>query len=312
MAKQKKESKVMPEKVSQEVVEVADVRTPEIIAAEIKATVRTVRELALGGAIRIGQCLAEAKELVGHGSWLEYLSESVGFSERSAQNYMRIFKEYGTQVANPQLVADLSYTNALRLLTLPDEDQKEIVSGLESGEVSPEDVAQEIETYKARAQQLEDEKKRLEDENVELQAAYSGVSEKLDNVQKDIDRYKTEAQAVKADAKFKIQEEVDTQVAAAKKELEEKASSASQAELEELKKTLADAEARAAKAEKDKALAASEEKVLFKATCDDFQGKFHAAKAIADKVGTADPEMKGKMVGVLKTVLETLGKALEG
>src|SRR5262245_13433345 len=70
-----------------------------------------------------GEFLAEAKRRCGHGSWLPWLEANVTFSERTAQAYMRIAREWDALAANPQRVADLSYRDGLKLLAAPQEDQ---------------------------------------------------------------------------------------------------------------------------------------------------------------------------------------------
>jgi hypothetical protein len=57
--------------------------------------------------ILLGTKLAEAKKLVGHGNWCEWLAKSCpDISEKTAQNYMRLSKA--------QHVADLKTHNSLR------------------------------------------------------------------------------------------------------------------------------------------------------------------------------------------------------
>lgn len=65
--------------------------------------------------IEIGRRLTEAKAQLKHGEWLPWLREKVEFSETSAQNFMRIAREYG----NTHLVGDLGASKALVLLALP-------------------------------------------------------------------------------------------------------------------------------------------------------------------------------------------------
>lgn len=77
------------------------------------------REMA-GNAIDIGLRLIEAKEMLPHGEWLPWLTERVYFSERKAQNYMKIAREF----PNPQLVADLGIRKVLALLELPPSERE--------------------------------------------------------------------------------------------------------------------------------------------------------------------------------------------
>jgi hypothetical protein len=77
---------------------------------------------ALEYARRAGELLIEAKARVAHGEWLPWLKANFDFSEKTAQNYMRLAREWPKLVeANPQRVADLSCREALRLLAAPEE-----------------------------------------------------------------------------------------------------------------------------------------------------------------------------------------------
>ncbi len=75
--------------------------------------------------IEIGRRLEEAKLRVPHGQWGDWLKNEVQFSERTAQNFMRIAREY----PNPQTVAFLgnSMSKALALLTLPPEEREDFI-----------------------------------------------------------------------------------------------------------------------------------------------------------------------------------------
>lgn len=74
--------------------------------------------------IEIGKRLNEAKSQLSHGEWLDWLREKVEFSERTAQNFMRIAKEY----RNPHTIADLGTAKALALLALPDSEREQFAA----------------------------------------------------------------------------------------------------------------------------------------------------------------------------------------
>jgi len=95
-------------------------RDIETITGEILAAKRAGGEAIL----TIGNGLIEAKALLSHGEWLPWLEERVEFSEKAAQNFMRIARNY----SNPQALADLGATKALMLLALPEETRDEFIS----------------------------------------------------------------------------------------------------------------------------------------------------------------------------------------
>ena len=63
------------------------------LAADIRAAHAGVRASAIHAAeqaLRAGRLLIEARALVVHGAWAEWLQEHVGFSDRSARRYMQL------------------------------------------------------------------------------------------------------------------------------------------------------------------------------------------------------------------------------
>lgn len=95
---------------------VSEARDIETITSEILGLKKTAGEAILA----IGQRLIEAKSLLAHGEWLPWLTEQVEFSERSAQNFMRLAREW----SNPQTLADLGAAKALVLLALPEPERE--------------------------------------------------------------------------------------------------------------------------------------------------------------------------------------------
>lgn len=104
-------------------------RELEIIEGEILFFKRQ----AGGAIIEIGRRLNEAKSQLSHGEWLPWLRGKVDISERSAQNFMRLAREYPESA----IVADLGAVKALELLALsPSErgdflEEKHSVNGAE-------------------------------------------------------------------------------------------------------------------------------------------------------------------------------------
>lgn len=77
-----------------------------------------------GAIIEIGKRLLEAKAQLSHGEWLPWLREKVDISERSAQGFMRLAREYSKSAD----VADLGASKALALLALPESERADFVA----------------------------------------------------------------------------------------------------------------------------------------------------------------------------------------
>ena len=141
-------------------------RTPEMIGAEVRMYVEAGRRITLLCGIEIGRRLVEAKEMLQHGEWLPWLEKETGFSTSSAQRYMQVFKEYGAAqqslfgpVANSPTLGNISISNALRLLAVPEEERESFAQEHDVEHLS----AREVEALvKERTAELEAEKQKLE------------------------------------------------------------------------------------------------------------------------------------------------------
>ena len=107
-------------------------RTVETVTLEIRTLQRQAQQIMLGYAVEIGRRLEEVKAILPHGQWGDYLKNEVDYSQSTANNFMRIYREYGaTQQslfggeAKSQAFANLTYTKALRLLAIPNEEERE-------------------------------------------------------------------------------------------------------------------------------------------------------------------------------------------
>lgn len=118
-------------------------RTAGMIAAEINVIKAQARDVVCRSAIEIGRRLYEVKSIVPHGGWGTWLAENVDYSERTAQNLMRVYEEYGRN-ANPQAIADLSYTQAVILLGLDRESRAELMESTDVAAMSTRDLQAEV------------------------------------------------------------------------------------------------------------------------------------------------------------------------
>ena len=98
--------------IAQTIAPTAEDRTIEVITGEILDAKRAGGEAIL----TIGRCLIEAKDMLRHGEWLPWLNEQVELSERTAQKFMKLAREW----SNPNTLADLGASKALMLLALPE------------------------------------------------------------------------------------------------------------------------------------------------------------------------------------------------
>lgn len=133
--------------------------------------------------VDIGLRLIEAKEMLSHGEWLPWLEAQAQFSEKTAQNYMRVAREF----PNPQLVADLGVRKALALLELPPSERESFaeennVIDMTSREleraIKERDTArQEAEAARADAQTAEESRAKMEADMKALEAIHRSAQE---------------------------------------------------------------------------------------------------------------------------------------
>jgi hypothetical protein len=84
-------------------------------------------------AIEVGRRLQEAKAMLKHGEWIKWLEESVSYTRRTASRLIKLYEEYGLDFSdgaddsNGTLMSNLTYTQALLLMGLPEEEREEFV-----------------------------------------------------------------------------------------------------------------------------------------------------------------------------------------
>lgn len=107
-------------------------RTPETVGAEIRGLTAQAKRMTLWFGIEIGRRLCEVKEMIGHGEWLPYLKAQTEFSQSTASRFMTLYREYGAQQqtlfgaeSNYPTLNNLSISNALRLLAVPEDEREE-------------------------------------------------------------------------------------------------------------------------------------------------------------------------------------------
>lgn len=286
--------------------EVVAVRSIEIVTAEIHTIRDNVARVFMDGVVQIGRRLEEAKQLVPQGEWLAYLDKELGYKPSTAQNYMRIAREFGDgQVGlsgkTPgDFFGNLGYSQLLPLLGLPEEEREQLaeehdLAGMSSREIQA--LVRERDEAKANADKLES---ALADKMADEQA----LQGKLDTAQADLakqkDKAKAQAEAAKANAETaaELQRRLDAleQQANTPRELTEEERAALRDEIAaEQAKTLQAAEARAAdalaKLEKVKNPAAHKVNFLF----GELGEYWNRLRAALRELEQSDSEAAGKM-----------------
>ena len=176
-------------------------RTPAIIAGEINYIKRQAQQTLLAASVEIGRKLNEAKALVPHGLWEDWLTENVDYSQSTANNLMRIATEYGDEQvslfsgkSNSETFASLTYSQAVALFALPMDQRQEFVENHDMEDLSTRQLKEEIAALKAETEkrdeiirvmevegnELREKIGRLEEENEEAERNYKSAADALE------------------------------------------------------------------------------------------------------------------------------------
>lgn len=125
------------------------------LAAEINLIKQDTARRILEASVEIGRRLTEAKEAVPAGEWTNWLEQSVSYSERTAQNLMRLYREYGDETVKQlftdnqlAILGNLEPRKALALAALPVPERKEYIETHDVSAESAREVEQAVKAMK--------------------------------------------------------------------------------------------------------------------------------------------------------------------
>ena len=238
---------------------VVAVRSIEIVTAEITMIRDNARKVFLESVIQIGTRLEEAKQLVPQGEWTAYLTDKLGYKPSTAQNYMRIAREFGggqvslTGKTAADAFGQLSYSQILPLLGMAEEEREELAEENDLPSMSKaaaQDLAEADRIRRVTEAKAEAEKAARE--NDAAQAALSVAEENRGKAMRERDEAVRNAENAKERAD-ELQEQLDAieDKPAEVRELTEE-------ELEAIREKVREENAEAARAAEERAKAAEE------------------------------------------------------
>ena len=165
--------------------------TTEQLGGEIRLLTMQARRSMLSYAVQIGYRLRIAHDKVGPHGWAEWLKRETDFSAASASRFESLYEGYGEDQGSMLGVGlkfptlkNLSISNALRLLAVPEEERESFAKEHDVEHMS----AREVETLvKERTAALEKEKQKLSD-------AVEVLTRGQDNLKKDCYRFEEKLQ----------------------------------------------------------------------------------------------------------------------
>lgn len=196
-------------------------RSADSIAMEIKVIVRQAHRVVCSAAIEIGERLIEAKKLVPHGEWEEYVSVRCGFKPRTAQAYMQI----AASREKAQTFADLEFSKVLLLLPLPEGQAEALTAEHDPQSMTVRDLKRQIAEYKGRLEKAADAgaaqqqllllateengalKQRLEGIDADYQAQLLEVDRENDQLRADLEAAKSRPAEISGEEAEKLRAE---------------------------------------------------------------------------------------------------------
>lgn len=192
-------------------------RTPDLIAAEINSIKDQTRTMLLYNSIEIGRRLIEAKALVPHGEWGTWLENSVDYSQRTANNLMKISQEYGSgqvslfgEKAKSQALANLNYTQALALLSVPEEERDQFAEENDIANMSSRELQQaikerdealkKVETAEQIVVEKSEETRKLQEEKDQLQSDKQVTEQSLKDTKETVKQLQEKLQKQREEA----------------------------------------------------------------------------------------------------------------
>lgn len=289
---------------------VVAVRSIEIVTAEIYTIRDNVARVFMDGVIQIGRRLEEAKQLVPQGEWLNYLDTKLGYKPSTAQNYMRIAREFGDgQVGLSGKTAsdffgNLGYSQLLPLLGLPEEEREQLaeehdLAGMSSREIQA--LVKERDEAKAAAAAAQEQ---ADKQGQEARSARNALATAKDKLKAEKQKAQEQAEAAKENAETaaELQRKLDelAEKANQPRELTDEERAALRAEVAaEQAKVVQEAEARAAEAlaklEKVKNPAAHKVNFLF----GELNSTFNRLREALQELAKSDQDAAGKMAAAI-------------
>lgn len=328
--------------------EIQTQRTPDIIGAEIRGLTQQAKTMTLWFGIEIGRRLTEAKEMLEHGQWLAYLKEQTEFSQPSASRLMRLYDEYGAKQTslfgaelNYSTLNNLSISNALRLLAVPEDEREEFalehdvehMSARELDELikqrdeaeqraaraeeqvqqAADGAAKADEQYQKAKQELHLLREKLgnaEAQKVAAEKELSELRERPVEVAVEVDE-KAVAEAVTA-ARAKNDAEWAEKMAKVKNELSEAGLKAEKLKAK-IKKAEERAEEKAAELEKLKKsqTLSDPNTAVFKQIFEQVQEDFNKLHGSLLKVKASDPDTAEKLAAAVRALVDKMQGALD-
>jgi hypothetical protein len=123
----------------------------------LEAQARLYSENLAMNMFQLGRVFTEAKQLVKHGEWGQWLRDNSGMGERSAQQLMQVYARFGDR---PQLMG-VDKSKLFKMLSLPSGQEEAFIAGHDLDNMTSREVEAAVKQAKADLQaQLDEERQK--------------------------------------------------------------------------------------------------------------------------------------------------------
>ena len=298
------------------------------ITTEIRTLYQTALRSELSYAVQLGRKLTEAKALVEHGEWGNWIKDNLPFSQDKASMMMKIYDAYGANQEslfgdiNSETFRNLGISQAFVLLSVPESEREQFVKDNDVESMSVRELKKAIEERDAAItvqKALEEDNKKLRESNVSLNMKAQQVENLQKEAQKAVDKAK-KAEAAKENAVKELQDAREELAKAKtdpvipenmKKEIRDEAHAEAKAEIAAAEAGKAAAEQKARDLEKQLALA-SPDLTTFKLLFEQLQETQNRLQGCLMKIRGSDPETAEKLAKATMQVISQFVKKVEG
>ena len=302
-------------------------RDINVIKTEINTLYQTALRSELSYAIQLGRKLTEAKQLVDHGEWGNWIKDNLPFSQDKATMMMKIYDAYGANQEslfgdlNSETFRNLGISQAFALLSVPENEREEFVKEHDVESMSVRELKKAIEERDAAVsaqKKLEEDNKMLRDSNRDLNMKAQQVTNLQTEAAKAVDKAK-KAESAREDAEKKLQ---DARAALAdakanpviseekRREIREEAHAEAQAEIAAAEAGRAAAEQKAEDLRKQLAKA-SPDITTFEVYFTQLQEDQNRLHGLLLRIRNTDQETAGKLSKAIMAVVDAFRKKVE-
>lgn len=152
-----------------------DIIEKNVDLEKIESEIIALKNQTAQNIIQIGYKLIEAKEKLPHGEWGSWLENKVEFSQRTANQFMRIAKEFGS---NSEVLTDLGITKVGLLLDVPTEKREEFIENYDLKSMSTRELKKAI--------------KQLKNDEITIQQQIERLNDRINAIDKNIEELSNE------------------------------------------------------------------------------------------------------------------------